>query len=159
VGGGEGILLLVVPLLRFLTSLLLLALSFNFHQSGGSSSSLITVTVLDELGRIVAISVTKATREGYLWNGVSSDVRVKTKPIVDTISNRWGGGVAAGCCWLLGGLHGDVTLVLLVGASLWWVVVGSDLVWVREGIDWEIEEMKRRERKEKAEAEESKKND
>ena len=131
---------------RFFTSLLLLLLSF--HSTNSSMTALISVTLLDEAGRIISISVTKPTREGYLWNGVSPDIRVRTKPIVDTVSNRWGGGVVAAGVWLLGKSlgGGDAGLVLLLITSSWWFLTGSDLVRVREAIDWEIEEVKKRER-------------
>jgi hypothetical protein len=147
--GPQGALALM-PVIRLLG---VLSLAWWHRVSDGQAPNLILFLMLDECTRVVNLAVAKPVRES-LWRGLSNEARYESKPIVDTLANRWGAGSASFCVsavnrillWLgpeaaaangeIMGLPPIIFLCLLVAA--WWAMVSLDLGHVRRKIDVEL---------------------
>jgi ATP/ADP translocase len=133
-----------------------LSLAWWHHYSNGQAPNLMVFLVVDECTKIMNLAVAKPVRES-LWRGLSNEARYESKPIVDTLANRWGGGSAAFLVSfitktldVLGvpaeGPGGSVRtvlgfppiLVLAVIISAWWAAVSADLGRIRYSIDMEL---------------------
>ena len=147
--GPQGALALM-PVIRLMG---VLSLAWWHRFSGGQAPNLILFLMLDECTRVVNLAVAKPVRES-LWRGLSNEARYESKPIVDTLANRWGAGSASFCVSAVNRIllflgpeaaaaNGDIMglppiifLCLLVAA--WWAMVSLDLGNIRRKIDVEL---------------------
>lgn len=142
--------LALMPIIRLMG---VLSLAWWHRTSQGQPPNLILFLMLDECTRVVNLAVAKPVRES-MWHGLSNEARYESKPIVDTLANRWGAGSASFCVsvvhrimlWLgvpdptaggdIVGLPPIIFLCLLVAA--WWTMVSLDLGQIRRKIDLEL---------------------
>lgn len=147
--GPQGALALM-PIIRLLG---VLSLAWWHRYSNGQSPNLILFLILDECTRVVNLAVAKPVRES-LWRGLSNEARYESKPIVDTLANRWGAGSASFCVSAVNriliflgpeasAINGEILglppiIFLCVIVAAWWAVVSLDLGHIRRKIDVEL---------------------
>lgn len=142
--------LALMPIIRLMG---VISLAWWHRVSYGQPPNLLVFLMLDECTRVVNLAVAKPVRES-LWRGLSNEARYESKPIVDTLANRWGAGSASFCVsavnriihWMnvpdrasrseIVGQPPVIFLCLLVAA--WWTVVSLDLGRIRKKIDLEL---------------------
>lgn len=146
---GSRVTLTLMPVIRLLG---VLSLAWWHRTSNGASPNLIIFLVVDECCKVMNLAVAKPVRES-LWRGLSNEARYESKPIVDTLANRVGGGSAAALVTFLNrtldlfgvepgadrkifGLPPILFLCMVIAA--WWTAVSADLGQIRKSIDLEL---------------------